>query len=105
MRIAAPIQQAAGRMWSNGEPIDPVDTIDQAVNGGLPWLEIQCARCKTPNDVDLALLRARSRKPSALSQVRQDREASVDNPAPVELAAAPPPRGGIEVAITAGIID
>lgn len=24
------------RMWSNGEPIDPSPTIDQAVNGGLP---------------------------------------------------------------------
>ena len=31
------------RMWSDGEPIDPSPTIDQAVNGGFPWLEIQCA--------------------------------------------------------------
>jgi hypothetical protein len=45
------IQQAAKllceswneRMWSDGEPIDPSPTIDQAVNGGFPWLEIQCA--------------------------------------------------------------
>ena len=44
------------RMWSDGEPIDPSPTIDQAINGGFPWLEIQCARCKTPNDVDLAAL-------------------------------------------------
>jgi hypothetical protein len=36
------------RMWSDGEPIDPSPTIDQAINGGFPWLEIQCARCKTP---------------------------------------------------------
>jgi phage FluMu protein Com len=45
------------RMWSDGEPIDPSPTIDQAVNGGFPWLEIQCARCKTPSDVDLAGLK------------------------------------------------
>jgi hypothetical protein len=45
------------RMWSDGEPVDPSPTIDQAVNGGFPWLEIQCARCMTPNDVDLAALK------------------------------------------------
>jgi hypothetical protein len=45
------------RMWSDGEPIDPWPTIDQAVNGGFPWLEIQCARCKTPSDVDLAAMK------------------------------------------------
>jgi phage FluMu protein Com len=44
-------------MWSDGEPIDPTPTIDQAVNGGFPWLEIQCARCKTPSDVDLAAMK------------------------------------------------
>jgi hypothetical protein len=44
-------------MWSDGEPIDPSPTIDQAVNGGFPWLEIQCARCKTPSDVDLAAMK------------------------------------------------
>jgi phage FluMu protein Com len=42
------------RMWSDGEPIDPSPTIDQAINGGFPWLEIQCSRCKTPSDVDPA---------------------------------------------------
>jgi hypothetical protein len=26
------------RMWSDGEPIDPSPTIDQAINGGFPWL-------------------------------------------------------------------
>jgi phage FluMu protein Com len=41
-------------MWSDGDPIDPSPTIDQAVNGGFPWLEIRCSRCKTPSDVDLA---------------------------------------------------
>ena len=45
------------RMWSDGEPIDPSPTIDQAVNGGFPWLEIECSRCKTKRDVDLAALR------------------------------------------------
>jgi hypothetical protein len=45
------------RKWSDGEPIDPSPTIDQAVNGGFPWLEIQCARCKTPSDVDLAAMK------------------------------------------------
>ena len=44
------------RMWSDGEPIDPSPTIDQAVNGGFPWLEIQCSRCKTRRNVDLAAL-------------------------------------------------
>jgi hypothetical protein len=47
------------RMWSDGEPIDPSPTIDQAVNGGFPWLEIQCARCKTPSEVDLAAMKHR----------------------------------------------
>jgi hypothetical protein len=45
------------QMWSDGEQIDPSPTIDQAVNGGFPWLEIQCARCKTPSDVDLAAMK------------------------------------------------
>jgi hypothetical protein len=45
------------RMWSDGEPIDPSPTIDQAINGGYPWLEIKCSRCGTPRDVDLAPLR------------------------------------------------
>jgi hypothetical protein len=45
------------RMWSDCEPIDPSPTIDQAINGGFPWLEIQCSRCKTPSDVDLAAMK------------------------------------------------
>ena len=44
------------KMWSDGGPIDPSPTIDQAVNGGFPWLEIKCSRCGTPRDVDLAAL-------------------------------------------------
>ena len=44
------------RMWSEGCPIDPSPTIDQAINGGYPWLEIKCSRCQTPRDVDLCAL-------------------------------------------------
>lgn len=45
------------RMWADGEPIDPSPTVDQAVNGGFPWLQIECSRCRTPRDIDLAALR------------------------------------------------
>src|SRR5450759_4890230 len=45
------------RMWSDGGPIDPSPTIAQAINGGYPWLESKCSRCKTPSDVDLCALR------------------------------------------------
>lgn len=44
------------RMWSDGEPIDPSPTIDQAINGGYSWLQIECSRCKAARDVDLAAL-------------------------------------------------
>jgi putative SOS response-associated peptidase YedK len=44
-------------MWADGGPIDPSPTVDQAINGGYPWLEIECSRCKTRRDVDLAALR------------------------------------------------
>src|SRR5579859_5199219 len=44
------------RMWSDGGPVDPSPTIDQAINGGYPWLEIACSRCKAKRDVDLAEL-------------------------------------------------
>jgi hypothetical protein len=45
------------RMWADGGPIDPSPTVDQAINGGYPWLEIRCSRCRTPRSVDLAGLR------------------------------------------------
>jgi hypothetical protein len=45
------------RMWADGEPIDPSPTVDQAVNGGYPWLQIECSRCRTPRDIDLASLK------------------------------------------------
>jgi len=44
-------------MWADGGPIDPSPTVDQAINGGYPWLEIECSRCKSKRDVDLATLR------------------------------------------------
>jgi hypothetical protein len=44
------------RMWSDGGPFDPSPTVDQAINGGYPWLEIECSRCKARRDVDLAAL-------------------------------------------------
>lgn len=42
------------RMWADGEPVDPSPTIDQTVNGGYPWLQIECPRCRAARDVDLA---------------------------------------------------
>jgi hypothetical protein len=44
------------KMWSDGGPIDPSPTVDQAINGGYPWLELECSRCKAKRDVDLAAL-------------------------------------------------
>jgi hypothetical protein len=74
-------------MWSDGQPIDPSPTIGQAINGGFPWLEIRCARCKTPSErprgdeASADHLRARSRQPAALPQMRQDGPTSVGDPA------------------------
>jgi hypothetical protein len=45
------------KMWSDRGPVDPSPTIDQAINGGYPSLEIKCSRCLTPRDVDLCALR------------------------------------------------
>jgi phage FluMu protein Com len=44
------------RMWANGQPIDPSPAIDQAINGGYGWLEIECSRCKSRRTVDLSAL-------------------------------------------------
>src|SRR5437899_114245 len=84
------------RMSSDGEPIDPSPTIDQAVNGGFPWLEILCA-LQDPergrpcgNETPADHLRARSRQPAALPQVRQGGAASIRDSATIGLAAAPP---------------
>src|SRR6201994_2901147 len=39
------------RMWADGGPVDPSPTVDQAINDGYPWLEIECSRCKAKRDV------------------------------------------------------
>lgn len=44
------------RMWSDGGPVDPSPTVDQAINGGFPWLEIERSGCRAKRDVDLAPL-------------------------------------------------
>jgi hypothetical protein len=68
------------RMWADGEPIDPSPTADQAINGGCPWLQIECSRCRTPRDADLAALAhpaddfgARPRRPAAAPEVHSGR--------------------------------
>src|SRR3978361_1273836 len=45
------------KMWSDGGPLDPSPTVEQAINGGFAWLEIECSRCRTKRDVDLCALR------------------------------------------------
>ncbi len=70
------------RMWSNGGPVNPSPTIDQAINGGFPWLEIRCSGCKTPRYVHLCAqacayhLRARSGIAPDLPEVRRRRQAA-----------------------------
>ena len=44
------------KMWSDGGPVAPSPTVDQAINGGYPWLEIECSRCRAKRDADLAAL-------------------------------------------------
>jgi hypothetical protein len=56
------------KMWSDGGPIDPSPTVEQAINGGYPWLEIECSRCKTPRDVDLAVLLTYRRRAFTISR-------------------------------------
>lgn len=41
------------RMWSDGGPAQPSPTIGQVINGGLPWLEVQCSCRKTISSLDL----------------------------------------------------
>jgi hypothetical protein len=45
------------RMWSDGGPAQPSPTIGEAIDGGFPWLEVQCSRCKVMSSVDLAVIR------------------------------------------------
>src|SRR3984893_14199962 len=44
------------KMWSDGGPAQPSPTIGQAINGGFPWLEVKCSRCRTSSSVDLAAI-------------------------------------------------
>jgi hypothetical protein len=76
------------RMWSNGEPIDPSPTVDQAINGGYPWLEIECSRCKMPSDVDLAAMK---HPPTSRLRCRKCAGAG-RRPAAMLLQLAPKPR-------------
>lgn len=46
------------RMWADGEQIDPSPDDRPGRQMRLyPWLQIECSRCKTKRDVDLAALR------------------------------------------------
>jgi hypothetical protein len=44
-------------MWANGGPIDPSPLIDQAINAGYSWIEIECSRCRSRREVDLVAVR------------------------------------------------
>jgi hypothetical protein len=60
-------RKAIGQAWSIvgdgsiGSPSDHIRSFQLShrslVNGGFPWLEIRCSRCKTPSDVDLAAMK------------------------------------------------
>jgi hypothetical protein len=44
-------------MGSDGGPAQPSRTIGQAINGGFPWLEVQCSRCRTRSEIDLTAIK------------------------------------------------
>jgi hypothetical protein len=58
------------RMWSDGGPIDPSPTIDQAINGGFPWLDpgLGCALGHSGSGMPF---------PAGNQQVEQDRASHV----------------------------
>jgi hypothetical protein len=60
------------RMWSDGGPAQPSPTIGQAINGGFPWLEVKCSRCRTPSSVDLAAISRPPDTPVHLLEGRLD---------------------------------
>src|SRR5215831_11837348 len=45
------------RMEGYGGPAQPSPTIGQCLNGGLGWLEVECARCKTRASLPLDAIR------------------------------------------------
>jgi hypothetical protein len=60
------------KMWSDGGPAQPSPTIAQAINGGFPWLEVKCSRCRTPRSVDLAAISRPADTPVHLLEGRLD---------------------------------
>jgi hypothetical protein len=47
-------------------------TIGQAINGGFPWLEVKCSRCRTSSSVDLASINRPPDTPVHLLEGRLD---------------------------------
>lgn len=45
------------RMEGYGGPAQPSPTIGQCLNGGMGWLEVECARCKTRASLPLDAIR------------------------------------------------
>lgn len=45
------------RMEDYSGPAQPSPTIGQCINGGLAWLEVECARCKTRASLPLDAIR------------------------------------------------
>src|ERR1700680_764127 len=60
------------KMWSDGGPAQPSPTIGQAIDGGFPWLEVKCSRCRTPSSVDLAAISRPPDTPVHLLEGRLD---------------------------------
>jgi hypothetical protein len=86
-------------MWADGEPIYPSPTVDQALNGGFPWLEIECSRCRIKRDVSLAELPhvGTTCIHDLASRLRCERcSKSGKRPLATLLQLAPGPRHGVE---------
>jgi phage FluMu protein Com len=45
------------RLEGYGGPAQPSPTIEQCLNGGLGWLEVECNRCKTRASLRLGAIR------------------------------------------------
>jgi hypothetical protein len=55
--LGSPLWHLNERMWADGSRSTRRRPIDHAGNGGFPWQEIRCSRCKTTRDVDLAAMK------------------------------------------------
>src|SRR5215468_10585020 len=53
------------RMEGYGGPSQPSPTIAQCLNGGMGWLEVECARCKTRASLPLDAIRRWAMTPSS----------------------------------------